>query len=335
MRHSRSFFSNPLTCPAAALANPQFGGPPGGPPGGFTSGCSPFNAASCTSTSTSASTSTSTTVLAAGANSLTSTRTDAVATIGTASSDPSTTSYANGGYGGSGSGGSLGGTGSANGNGSPGSSLNPIYQKMNKVTIAHAVLAGLAWVIFFPLGGIIIRIFHSRHLIWIHAAVQVFSYAMFIAAVGTGIWLAQQWEKYDDIWNDPHPIIGLVVFGLLFFQPILGLVHHHIFKSRGVGKRTVWAYAHVWLGRILITLGIINGGLGLQLAGKSPMQSKSTTRQAEIGYGIVAGMMWLVYMVVIMWSELPRRKKQQSERPQMWVRTFERGGAERKDIDSL
>ena len=49
--------------------------------------------------------------------------------------------------------------------------------------------------------------------------------------------------------------------------------------------------AHVWVGRILITLGIINGGLGLQLDGTS-------TRAENIAYGVIAGLIWVAFMYV-------------------------------------
>jgi len=42
---------------------------------------------------------------------------------------------------------------------------------------------------------------------------------------------------------------------------------------------------------MIVTLGIINGGLGLQLSGN--------TTKGEIAYGVVAGFMWLLWMTVI------------------------------------
>ena len=40
---------------------------------------------------------------------------------------------------------------------------------------------------------------------------------------------------------------------------------------------------HIWLGRALITLGMINGGLGMLFSGGDP------TRSEIIAYGVVAG----------------------------------------------
>ncbi len=85
-----------------------------------------------------------------------------------------------------------------------------------------------------------------------------------------------------------HPVIGILVVGLLLIQPPLALIHHSIYKREH--RRTIWAIAHVWWGRVIVTLAIINGGLGLQLSGN--------TTKGEIAYGVVAGVMWLLWVVV-------------------------------------
>jgi hypothetical protein len=100
-------------------------------------------------------------------------------------------------------------------------------------------------------------------------------------------------------YSNYHPIIGIVIFAFLFFQPILGILHHIGFKK--TGTRGVASYAHLWLGRILITLGIINGGLGLMLAG-------NVHRGTYIAYGIVAGFFWLAWMLAACFGEVRRRR---------------------------
>lgn len=55
--------------------------------------------------------------------------------------------------------------------------------------------------------------------------------------------------------------------------------------------RTAWGVAHVWYGRLLIVLAVINGGLGLQLS--------DNTIKGEIAYGVVAGVMFLLYLAVL------------------------------------
>lgn len=95
-----------------------------------------------------------------------------------------------------------------------------------------------------------------------------------------------------------HPIIGLVVLVVLFFQPALGFIHHVKFKR--LGRRTGWSHAHLWIGRTMITLGIINGGLGLQLAGAS--------RSSTIAYSVIAAIMWVLWVAAAILGESKRRR---------------------------
>ena len=103
--------------------------------------------------------------------------------------------------------------------------------------------------------------------------------------------------------NEYHPIIGIVVFAFIALQPFLGVLHHIFFKK--YSRRTVWSYAHIWVGRIFVTLGIINGGLGLMLA--------NNTKDGEIAYGVVAGIIWLTWMGAAIYGEIKRKQKPASE----------------------
>jgi hypothetical protein len=166
-----------------------------------------------------------------------------------------------------------------------------------KHLIAHGVLASLAFVILFPAGSIVIRLASFPGVLWLHAGFQIFAYLTYIAAFGLGIWLALPVSGGHYI-NSHHAIIGMLVFALIFFQPFLGWMHHVLFKK--YNHRTIWSYAHIWVGRIAITLGIINGGLGLLLAGNS--------RDGEIAYGVIAGVMWCVWVAAAVWGEMRRKK---------------------------
>jgi uncharacterized membrane protein YoaK (UPF0700 family) len=48
-------------------------------------------------------------------------------------------------------------------------------------------------------------------------------------------------------------------------QPAFGFAHHSYYKKHQA--RNVISHVHIWYGRAIIIVGIINGGLGLQLAG--------------------------------------------------------------------
>ncbi|GAB7352716.1 hypothetical protein MBLNU459_g3071t1 [Dothideomycetes sp. NU459] len=168
------------------------------------------------------------------------------------------------------------------------------HYPFNPVLFAHGLMASLAFVILMPAGAISIRIFNFPGLIWVHAAIQMLAYAVYIAAFGIGVYLAMNWGYL----TDKHSIIGIVVFVLVFPQPFTGWLHHRYFK--GTFSRSAWSHAHVWLGRIIVTIGIINGGFGLQLAENSTA--------GTITYGVVGGFIWLVYVACAIWGEMRKSK---------------------------
>jgi hypothetical protein len=59
------------------------------------------------------------------------------------------------------------------------------------VRYAHGILAGLAFVILFPIGAIAIRIIPGRFALFIHAGFQLIAYLIYMVAFGLGVWLVQ------------------------------------------------------------------------------------------------------------------------------------------------
>jgi hypothetical protein len=176
-----------------------------------------------------------------------------------------------------------------------------------KILIAHGVLAALAFVLFFPVGSIMIRLGTFRGVWLVHGIFQLFAYIVYIVAFGLGIWMVNNIPH--NLLDSYHPIIGIVVLVLLFFQPILGFIHHLQYKKHS--RRTIWSYGHLWLGRIVITLGMINGGLGILLASDAPaFLSFKPTQGQVIAYGVVAGVMWLIWVAAAVIGE--RRKARTS-----------------------
>jgi hypothetical protein len=174
-----------------------------------------------------------------------------------------------------------------------------------KIILAHGILASLAFVLLFPMGAILIRIGTFRGAWLVHALFQLFAYITYTAAFGLGVWMATNMPI--DLLT--HPIIGILVFVLLFFQPLLGLLHHVQFKKHA--RRTLWSHAHIWLGRAVVTLGIINGGLGLLLASDAPAFTGFAPKEGQIvAYGVVAGVMWLAWVVAAVIGERRRAAKE-------------------------
>jgi threonine/homoserine/homoserine lactone efflux protein len=109
-----------------------------------------------------------------------------------------------------------------------------------------------------------------------------------------------QWDRDN---TNYHLIIGLVVLICLTAQPALGAIHHAKFKK--LRRRQVWSYLHLFNGRIFITLGIIDGALGLWIARES-----STWKMV---YLASAGVIWSLWMAVAIWSEWRRRRGRRRE----------------------
>lgn len=168
--------------------------------------------------------------------------------------------------------------------------LVPTYAK------AHGIAMGLAFTVMMPLGIFIIRIPNSKHAVYVHAGWQLLSWIMMIAGLVFGLRVGKilnrvRYHQFlftsgskapladsdKKLHNNTHTVFGTVIVVLLILQPFLGLGHH--LRFRKTQKRGMWTRAHVWYGRLLILLGIINGGLGLQLA--------ANTLGGRIAYGIV------------------------------------------------
>ena len=70
------------------------------------------------------------------------------------------------------------------------------------------------------------------------------------------------------------------------FQPFLGLMHHrHFVRHQGRGFVSHW---HIWWGRLLMVLGVVNGGLGLHLSFAS--------KAAIIGYSVASAVIFIAYV---------------------------------------
>jgi hypothetical protein len=168
------------------------------------------------------------------------------------------------------------------------------------IITAHAICATVAFAILFPSGGIMIRILSFRGLWLVHGLFQILAYLVYIAAFAMGVWMA----THINMMHNKHPVIGVICLLLLFLQPFLGFIHHFAFKK--YSRRVFWSYAHIWIGRFVITLGIINGGLGLQLAQR--INFNPPKQSYIIAYAVVAGVMWLLYVASAIFGEAKRRK---------------------------
>ena len=172
-------------------------------------------------------------------------------------------------------------------------------QVQDRFIQAHGTLASIAFVAIFPIGAILVRLASFRQLAWTHGGLQIFGYAIFIAAAGIGIFMA---DGFDYL-REPHAIIGILLLAVLFFMPFIGAIHHRVYKT--VQKRTWWSYGHIFTGRAAVVLGMVNGGLGLQLA--------DARSSYTIAYGVFAGLMGVLYLGAIVFGEFQRARESSQE----------------------
>ncbi|KAH6684076.1 hypothetical protein B0J14DRAFT_3467 [Halenospora varia] len=192
-----------------------------------------------------------------------------------------------------------GNEGSTTGGSSSGSSGGGRPSTFSAVREAHGILASVAFVLMFPMGAIAIRAFSFPGLLWLHGGWMVFTYVAFLTALGMGVWIAVMTEQL----GEAHSIIGIFVGAALLLQPLTGVVHHLLYKR--TSGPNVATYPHVWWGRAIITLGIINGGLGLQL-------SANATKGQNTAYAVVAAIMWLLWMAAIVVGICKSRRKSEN-----------------------
>jgi hypothetical protein len=137
----------------------------------------------------------------------------------------------------------------------------PILFSVGKRT-AYYIIISIAFVILLPSFILILYIILSSKTVpYIHASLQILFLALVIAGFGLGVSLAKDFE----ITVIYYPIIGYIVVGcLILFQPVIGLLQHLHFRK--TSEKSLFAYGHRWLGRVLLVSGIINGGLGFKFA---------------------------------------------------------------------
>ncbi|CZS91266.1 uncharacterized protein RCO7_01521 [Rhynchosporium graminicola] len=166
--------------------------------------------------------------------------------------------------------------------GGSGSKANaiPDYQK------AHGIIMGVVVVLLFPFGAMFVRMGGSGI---VHGILQILSLCALLVGLGLGIKLADLTGKSL---TSTHPLFGLIIGGLFLIQPIFGIIHHLQYK-RNFARAGV-SHVHIWYGRILMVLAVINGGLGLKLACNS--------KAGAIAYGVIAGLVGVVYIAMCLFK---------------------------------
>lgn len=101
------------------------------------------------------------------------------------------------------------------------------------------------------------------------------------------------------VYNDAlgHAVLGTIIVGLFLLQPLIGIWHHKLFKASKTNQ--LIRQGHIWLGRLLIILTFINGGLGIDLGNNSVGGEKA--------WGTLAGILGVVYIILVVVSSITKK----------------------------
>lgn len=169
---------------------------------------------------------------------------------------------------------------------------------------SHGIIMSVLFLALFPLVSLTLYLPTTKKVRFIHAPLQVLGTILLIIGMALGIVLSNRFGDIDGY----HQSIGFVIVAMLvLFQPAMGL-YQHLYYHR-TGGRTIFGVLHRWLGRSMIILGIINGGLGWQL---------TRNQDAYVPYAVVASIMFLFYISVVAftWYRSGQPKDIEDEKPQ-------------------
>ncbi|KAL7623436.1 hypothetical protein AAE478_007118 [Parahypoxylon ruwenzoriense] len=126
--------------------------------------------------------------------------------------------------------------------------------------LMHAIIMVLVFVGMYPFGVFVLRL--GSWVRW-HAVNQGLAFIGTIIGSSLGFAISGSYNRSKKF-NSAHQVIGLLIFIFIFAQFTLGFLHHRTFKK--TQQTTKMAPIHVWLGRVIVVMGIVNGFLGFPLA---------------------------------------------------------------------
>ncbi|KAK7943439.1 uncharacterized protein PG986_012552, partial [Apiospora aurea] len=177
-----------------------------------------------------------------------------------------------------------------------GGGFSSARDEITRLQRAHGIIMALVFVVLYPVGSILMPLLGN----WIgHAAFQFFNFILMWAGFGLGYVLSQ---KTFMGFRETHTVFGTVIVCLMVLQPIGGYLHHmHYVKHQ---RRGAVSHVHIWYGRALMILGVINGGLGIELVRNNGGGGTGLI----VAYSVVAGVIGLLYIAVKGFTSFRKRR---------------------------
>ncbi|PTB67277.1 iron reductase domain protein [Trichoderma citrinoviride] len=190
---------------------------------------------------------------------------------------------------------------SGDGDGDGDSAVSGVSDGSSNQTLvnAHGILMSVIFVIMYPLGSSLMPLIGKWY---IHASWQTIAFLGMWAGLGLGVTIA---KRENEFFDQPHSRLGVILVALISLQPVFGLIHHiNYLKTQ---RRGIFGHLHCWYGRALMIIGIVNGGLGLQLG--------NVATRYIIAYSVVAGVTTLFYLASIAfgWTRTRRNQNQSKQ----------------------
>lgn len=160
------------------------------------------------------------------------------------------------------------------------------------ILLAHGVIMALLFVLMFPIASMLMPILGKWKA---HGGFQMFNWLFMWVGFGLGV---QSAMDQNMLFANTHTLFGTVVCCLIFIQPGLGYAHHRHFVKHQ--RRGVVSYVHVIYGQLLMIMGLINGGLGLQLA--------RVSNSIIVAYAIISAIVFVAYVIVKVFLMYKARK---------------------------
>ncbi|KAI1114945.1 CBD9-like protein [Nemania sp. NC0429] len=190
--------------------------------------------------------------------------------------------------------GSFGASDFGNPSGTSGSDVDPGFT----VARAHGLLLGLAFMVLFPAGAVVLSTGYTKAF-EAHVALQIVASVSTFGGIALVAWPILKNDGFERLLRG-HPVFGTVLLVLLGAQIFLGWWHHRSFVT--LRRKTAPTYVHRWNGRLLLILGTVNTAVGIVFA-------KEKTA-AKLIWGTLAAVEAIVFLIVV--PELSRRKGEQS-----------------------
>jgi hypothetical protein len=178
---------------------------------------------------------------------------------------------------------------------------------MDAIRAGHAIIMSLVFVVLMPFVAMTLYLPYKKKVSHIHAPLQILNIILVIVGLALGVQLAKPLRLTAGY----HQITGYVVVAILFSaQPILGLLQHLYFRK--TGNKSGMGLGHQWLGRTVIILGVVNGGLGMRESG--PVGDSWVPTYEPILYSIIAAVILLTYLGIIVGTAIRKRTMKRTEK---------------------